>query len=135
MKIRAGFVSNSSSSSFILRGTKLSTEEIIKALNISQDEIDEISDEDGGEEYELYELLSEKLEGFDVEPDGNYFGSQDYSTLIVGESIGSLEDGEAVELKEYTPEENQKLIEKFEALGFKDVKLKTFVQMVSNDNF
>ena len=132
MKIRAGFVSNSSSSSFILRGTKLSTEEIIKALNIPQEEIDEVGDE---EEYELYEFLSRKLKGFDVEVDGNYFGDQDYTTLIVGESIGSLEDGEAVELREYTPEENQKLIEKFEALGFKDVKLKTYVQMVSNDNY
>lgn len=134
MKIRAGFVSNSSSSSFILRGTKLSTEEIIKALNIPQDEIDEIVEEDE-EEYELYEFLSEKFEGFSVEVDGNYFGGQDYTTLVVGESIGSLDDGEVVELKEYTPEENQKLIDKFEALGFKDVKLKTYVQMVSNDNY
>ena len=63
------------------------------------------------------------------------FGGKDYSTLVVGESIGSLEDGDVEELKEYSPEENQKLIEKFEALGFKDVKLKTYVQMVSNDNY
>ena len=131
MKIRAGFVSNSSSSSFVLRGTKLTTEEIIKVLNIPQDEIDEFEED----EYELYEFLGEKLIGFSVEVDGNYFGGKDYSTLVVGESIGSLEDGDVEELKEYTPEENQKLIEKFEALGFKDVKLKTYVQMVSNDNY
>jgi len=131
MKIRAGFVSNSSSSSFVLRGTKLTTEEIIKVLNIPQDEIDEFEED----EYELYEFLGEKLIGFSVEVDGNYFGGKDYSTLVVGESIGSLEDGDVEELKEYSPEENQKLIEKFEALGFKDVKLKTYVQMVSNDNY
>lgn len=131
MKIRAGFVSNSSSTSFVLRGTKLTTEEIIKVLNIPQDEIDEFEED----EYELYEFLGEKLIGFSVEVDGNYFGGKDYSTLVVGESIGSLEDGDVEELKEYTPEENQKLIEKFEALGFKDVKLKTYVQMVSNDNY
>jgi len=130
MKIREGFVSNSSSSSFILRGTKLSTEDIIKTLNIQQEELDDFDDE-----YERYEFLDGKLEGFSVETNGNYFGDRDYETLIVGESLGRLEDGEAVELKEYTPEDNQKLIEKFEALGFKDVKLKTFVQMVSNDNF
>ena len=131
MKIRAGFVSNSSSTSFVLRGTKLTTEEIIKVLNIPQDEIDEFEED----EYELYEFLGEKLIGFSVEVDGNYFGGKDYSTLVVGESIGSLEDGDVEELKEYSPEENQKLIEKFEALGFKDVKLKTYVQMVSNDNY
>ena len=69
MKIRAGFVSNSSSTSFVLRGTKLTTEEIIKVLNIPQDEIDEFEED----EYELYEFLGEKLIGFSVEVDGNYW--------------------------------------------------------------
>ena len=130
MKIRSGFVSNSSSSSFIIRGMKISVDEAIKKLNIPQEEIDECQED----EYELFELVGGKFGDFEIEPDGNYFGSQDYTSMIVGEDLGSLDDGEAVELKEYTPEENQALLEKFEALGFTGT-LKTYVQMVSNDNY
>jgi len=128
MKIRDGFVSNSSSSSFILRGLKLHKDEIIEKLNIPEEEID------GLEEYEAFEYLSRKFIGFNVEVDGNYFGEQDYNTLIVGESLGRLDDGEVTELPDRTEEEDKKLLEKFETLGFTG-KLKTYIQMVSNDNY
>jgi len=78
--------------------------------------------------------LSDKFEGFSVHADGNYFGDQDYSTLVIGESLGSLGDGDVTEMKEYTVEENKKLLSKFEELGFTG-ELKTYVQMVSNDNY
>ena len=130
MKIRNGFVSNSSSSSFIIRGMKLTKDEIIKTLNIPQEEIDDFEEDD----YEFSEFLGSKL-GFSIQPDGNYFGSRDYNTLIVGESIGHLNDGEARELKDRTPEDDAKIIAKFEALGFTGKILKTYVQMVSNDNY
>ena len=128
MKIRAGFVSNSSSSSFILRGMKLTSEEIIEKLKISKEEMDEVE-----EGYDLYEFLSDKLDGFDIEVDGNYFGGRDYNVLVVGKSLGRLEDGEVTEISDST-DVDKTLIEKFEALGFTG-KLKTYVQMISNDNY
>jgi hypothetical protein len=130
MKIRTGFVSNSSSSSFIIRGSKLATDEIIKTLGISQKEIENL------EEYDLFDFLESKLSNdFDVEIDGNYFDGRDYGTLVVGKSIGSLEDGEVMEMPESTPQEDKDLLDKFEALGFKNKVLKTYVQMISNDNY
>lgn len=133
MKIRNGFVSNSSSSSFIIRGMKISIDEAIKKLSISQEEINDCNEDD----YEVYELISskfEKLMNLSAEADGNYFEEKDYTTVIVGDNLGYLSDGEFTELKDYTTDENEKLLEKFEAFGFTG-KLSTFVQMISNDNY
>ncbi len=132
MKIRTGFVSNSSSSSFIIRGMKLSTDEIINTLNISNEELDEV----GTDEYELMNFLGSKFpKGFEVESTGNYFGGQDYSTIVVGKSLGELQDGEVRELRDRTPEEDNEILSQLVALGFKDKDLKTYIQMVSNDNY
>ena len=130
MKIRNGFVSNSSSSSFIIRGMKLKRDKIISTLNISQSEIDENDDD-----YEIYEFLGKKFgNNFSIEPDGNYFGGIDYEILIVGDSLGRLEDGEVIEFKDRTEEQDKAILDKFEALGFTG-KLSTYIQMISNDNY
>lgn len=129
MKIRNGFVSNSSSSSFIIRGMKLDRDKIISTLNIPQSKIDEID-----EDYEIFEFLSGKFGDLSVEVDGNYFGGQDYETLVIGDSLGRLEDGDVTELKDRTEEQDKTILNKFKALGFTG-ELSTYIQMVSNDNY
>lgn len=129
MKIRSGFVSNSSSSSFILRGIKIKKEELIQKLKISKDELDLCEDNS----YEILELISSKLNSnLDIKPTGNYFGNLDFDNLIIGDNMGHLEDGEVTEIDELA--DDTTLLEKLKKLGLTG-ELKTYVQMVSNDNY
>ena len=74
MKVRAGFVSNSSSSSFCIYGTSMELNEIrekIKESNlIPQEKLDRMEEED--EWYELGEILEEKL-GLSTYQSEDYF--------------------------------------------------------------
>lgn len=155
MKIRTGFVSNSSSSSFVLRGIPVTKEQLIEALKISQEEIDNVG------EYEIIEVIGSKLRPWkkkygdlermkaqaqgiileeedinydlDVEPTGNYFGNLDFDNLILGKHTGGFDDGEVTEVGCDEPTDNQ-ILENLSKLGFSG-PLKTYVQMVSNDNY
>lgn len=153
MKIRSGFVSNSSSSSFVLRGMKTTQRELIDLLKITQEEVLEC---DG--EYEILELIESKLRGkgrysknalqefksklndmeseldLNVEITGNYFGNKDFDNLIVGKYlIGELKDGQVTEIEE---DEifDQVIIQQLNRLGLSG-KLRTYAQMISNDNY
>lgn len=133
MKIRNGFVSNSSSSSFILRGAEYTTKELIESLAI-ESEVQEYIEED--DLYEVMEAIRSKLPtGLQVEPTGNMFDSYDYDNLLVGKDYGYLEDGGVVELDEHTPESDKEITDQLESVGIKSKKLRTYVQMISNDNY
>jgi len=130
MKIRNGFVSNSSSSSFIIRGAEFSTKELIVSLGIQEDEYDVEDD------YDIIYAIGKKLpKDLTIEPTGNMFDAYDFDNLIIGKDCGELEDGGVVELVEHTSETDKEIIDMLDSSGIKIEKLKTYVQMISNDNY
>ncbi len=123
MKIREGFVSNSSSSSFIFRGIKITIDKLIENFNLNKD--------DKG----LYDQIEDILEKYelDVNPTGNCYDEYDYNNLIVGKFSGNLNDGEITELDD---DEllDQDILNKLQSIGLSG-NLKTYIQMISNDNY
>lgn len=83
MKVRAGFVSNSSSSSFCIYGTSMEFDEVIEKIKesnlIPQEELDRLEEED--EWYELGEILEEKLGLSTYQSDDNFWIGKEWSSI------------------------------------------------------
>ena len=125
---RNGMINNTSSSSFIVRGMKFSTEDILEALNINKVEYSS-----AGDGFDMHNFISDKLDGFYINYDGGNFSNiVDYKTLIIGEKVKGFDDGNIIENDDPTPEEDKLLYDKFEAIGLKGI-LKTYIQIVSGD--
>ncbi len=131
MKSRHGFVSNSSSSSFIIRGIRIKTKEVAKILNIDISEIEDL--------YEIYDAIESFLwknedNDLTIERDVCVFEESPPESLIIGKEIGRLEDG-CISVIPDSTKIDVEIREKLESIGISEINLETYAQYVSNDNF
>ncbi len=129
MKVRQGFVSNSSSSSFIVRGVVITDEEATALLSKNGKEVTE--------DYDLRDAMDDLFPFTSVLVEYercNDFDGDEETGYIIGQSLGSLEDGSFVEIREFSQEEDEALLEMLSTFGIFGV-LETYVKMVSNDNY
>ena len=121
MKIRAGFVSNSSSSSFIIRGVSVNGDVLSELLGISKDD-----------------LYYHKIADLECRAYTNYFDDADrkkFTDFIIGKEWGSCaDDGDVVEVVDDI-ERDKGILESLNKLGIPVTKLSTFFQYISNDNY
>jgi hypothetical protein len=140
MKQRNGFVSNSSSQSFIVRGIKIDykklPEKILKGLDTDTDA--EGDAEANGEKvdraYDIDTYLENKRTGLRCESTRDFFDGEVKDEVIIGMPMGDLEDGVVFEVKE-TKDLDEKVIVRLKKIGVEANTLSTFVQYISNDNY
>jgi hypothetical protein len=98
MMLRNGFVSNSSSSSFVVYGTQLKLEDLIKKFP------DTWKDYGEGDEYDFVEFLFENFEYY-------YDSDYDEGTIYVGNPYISIGENEtAGQFKERTQKELEAIL-------------------------
>jgi len=120
MKYRIGFVSNSSSQSFIIRGTRIKKADLYKTMGVN-----------------TYDDLWSAFRGISlrVEDTRDFFDGEETDDCVVGADLGGLDDGIICEIP--ATYDDTSLIAELNKIGVKVTpdQLSTFVQFISNDNY
>jgi hypothetical protein len=110
--------------SFVIRGIKIKVKDLMIMLNIEQYQIGVEND------YNNFDYFRNIFRNLSVEANGNFFGKLDYTTIIIGEDIGYLKDGEVEEFDDRTQEQDDALLDKLKQVGVTGI-LKTYIQAIS----
>ncbi len=139
MKTRAGFVSNSSSQSWIIRGIVVPLEDIKVVLNM-EDTDDAEYDIEKKIKHMFPDMDFSYGSGMSVNAFCNWFSRADggeVDSFLVGKQLGNADDGEWVG-GSTSPEDDKEIIEnlkKIFQMKDEDIKLETYVRYISNDNY
>lgn len=112
--------------SFVIRGIKIKVCDLMKMLNIEQYKIGLY------DAYNNYDYFKDVFKTFSVEPTGNYFENIDYTTIIIGEDIGYVVNGEVEEFEDRTKFQDDALLDRLNKVGVFGT-LKTFIQVISKN--